>query len=76
MPDWLNEPGEWTAVITIFTSVMAALLWIIRREILMQRKEFKPNGGSSTRDALVRIERDVRDIRHKVDDHIKWHMDN
>jgi hypothetical protein len=40
----------------------------------MQR-EFRPNGGSSTRDSLNRIEKDVREIRGKVDDHIEWHMD-
>jgi hypothetical protein len=34
----------------------------------------KPNGGHSVKDHLNRIERDVSEVRHKVDDHITWHM--
>ena len=46
-------------------------------------QELHPNGGSSLRDAVNRIEKaqeevkkDARDIREKVDDHIQWHLDN
>lgn len=60
--------------ITIASAIIAGLVWLIRAQLAMQ-KEFKPNGGSSTRDALNRIETDVREIRGKVDDHIEWHMD-
>lgn len=67
MPDWLNEPGEWAAIVTIFSAVMAALLWIIRREILLQRKEFKPNGGNSMRDAVNRIEARQQEIQRDID---------
>jgi hypothetical protein len=38
----------------------------------MQR-EFKPNGGSSMRDAMNRIEKDVRDVRYRMDKHIDNH---
>lgn len=73
------EPAEIVGMVGVIVSILVAisggLAWVIKAQMAMQR-EFKPNGGSSTRDALVRIERDVRDIRHKVDDHIKWHMDN
>ena len=62
------------AAIAIVSALLAGIVWLIRAQVAMQR-EFKPNGGSSTRDALNRIERDVRDIRTKVDDHIEWHMD-
>lgn len=61
-------------VIAIASGILGGLVWLIRAQLAMQR-EFKPNGGSSTRDALNRIETDVRDIRMKVDDHIDWHMD-
>ena len=57
----------------ILSALLGGLAWLIRAQQAMQR-EFKPNGGSSTRDALNRIERDVRDIRVKVDDHIQWHL--
>ncbi len=61
-------------VVTLLTAMTAGLAWLIRAQLAMQR-EFKPNGGTSTRDALNRIETDVREIRSKVDDHIDWHMD-
>jgi monomeric isocitrate dehydrogenase len=46
-------------------------------------QELHPNGGSSMRDAINRIEKaqeeikeDSKNIREKVDDHIQWHLDN
>jgi hypothetical protein len=46
-------------------------------------QELHPNGGSSLRDAVNRIEKnqveikdDARDIRNKIDDHIEWHLNN
>lgn len=46
-------------------------------------KELHPNGGSSLRDVVNRIEKnqsemkeDIHDVREKVDDHIVWHLDN
>jgi hypothetical protein len=46
-------------------------------------KELHPNGGSSLRDVVNRIEKnqgemkeDIHDVREKVDDHIIWHLDN
>jgi hypothetical protein len=45
--------------------------------------ELHPNGGSSLRDAVNRIEKnqveireDAKDIRNKIDGHIEWHLDN
>ena len=61
--------------ISISAALLAGLLWVIRAVIAMQ-KEFRPNGGSSTRDTLNEIRTDVRDIRSKVDNHIMWHVDN
>ena len=40
--------------ISISAALLAGLLWVIRAVIAMQ-KEFKPNGGSSTRDTLNEI---------------------
>lgn len=74
----MNAPeiaGLTVAVISIIGAVLAGIIWLIRAQVAMQR-EFKPNGGSSTRDSLNRIEKDLRDIRGKVDDHIDWHMDH
>lgn len=73
--DISDTVGMIAAGTAVLTALLGGVVWLIRAQISMQR-EFKPNGGSSTRDSLNRIERDVRDIRVKVDDHIKWHMDN
>lgn len=66
--------GLVVGALAIFTAIISGLVWLIRSQLAMQR-EFKPNGGTSTRDSLNRIEKDVREIRGKVDDHIDWHMD-
>ena len=67
--------------IAILSAVLGGVLWLIKAQVAMSR-EFKPNGGSSTRDSLNRIEKDVREIRTKLDDqqerlsdHFEWHMD-
>ena len=59
--------GLVVGALAIFTTILGGLVWLIRSQVAMQR-EFKPNGGASTRDALNRIEA-------KVDKHIEWHMD-
>ena len=66
--------GIVVGVFAILSAILGGLLWVIRAQVSMNR-EFKPNGGSSTRDSLNRIETDVREIRGKLDDHIDWHMD-
>jgi hypothetical protein len=71
--------GEVIALVAVAVSVSAAilagLLWIIRAVIAMQNT-LKPNGGHSVKDQLNRIERDVSDVRNKVDNHVLWHVDN
>ena len=59
--------GLVVGALAIFTAIISGLVWLIRSQLAMQR-EFKPNGGASTRDSLNRIEA-------KVDKHIDWHMD-
>lgn len=55
----------------------------IRQDITDIKKELHPNGGSSMRDAINRLEDtqteikvDLKDVREKIDDHIQWHLDN
>lgn len=55
----------------------------MRSDIQDIKKELHPNGGSSMRDAINRLEDtqseiklDLREVREKVDDHIQWHLDN
>jgi hypothetical protein len=54
----------------------------MRRDIEGIQKELHPNGGTSLRDAINRLEdttnevkNDFRDITIKLDNHIDWHMD-
>lgn len=62
--------------LTIVTALLGGLMWIVKSQVQAMRKDMQPNGGSSTKDQLNRIERDVTEVRHKVDDHITWHLDD
>jgi hypothetical protein len=74
MPDWIDTPSDVLVLLTIAGSILGALLWLIRAQAALAR-EFRPNGGSSTTDALNRIEADQHAIRAALDAHIKWHLD-
>jgi hypothetical protein len=67
MPEWFDTPSEMLTILTMVSIVLAALGWLIKANIHMSR-EFKPNGGSSLRDQLNRIE-------SRLNDHIDWHLD-
>jgi hypothetical protein len=69
------SPTDFVPFIVIATALLAGLLWLIRAQVSLQR-EFKPNGGASTRDSLNRIEGDLRELRKRIDGHVEWHLDN
>lgn len=55
----------------------------MRQDITDIKKELHPNGGTSMRDAINRLEdtqteikTDLKDVREKIDGHIQWHLDN
>lgn len=60
--------------LAIVTALLGGLLWIIKTQVAAMRRDMQPNGGSSIKDQLNRIEHDVREVRAKVDDHITWHL--
>ena len=60
--------------LAIVTALLGGLMWIIKSQVTAMRKDLQPNGGSSVKDQLNRIERDVIEVRSKVDDHITWHL--
>lgn len=68
MIDWLDTPGELAATLTAAGACAGALFWIIDSRLSKVQKEFQPNGGSSMRDQLNRIE-------SKIDGHIQWHLE-
>ena len=59
----------------VIIAVIAGLLWIVKAQVSSMQRDLKPNGGTSTKDQLNRIENDVADVRTKLDGHIVWHLD-
>lgn len=79
--------GQISAAIIAISGAIAILHRVFFKKICTQlekiNQELHPNGGSSLRDAVNRIEKtqeeikaDAKDIRDKVDDHIEWHLNN
>ena len=48
--------GEWIAVVGIFITAMTALYSSLRFLVRAIMREFQPNGGSSLKDQVDRIE--------------------
>ena len=61
--------------VAIVTTLLGGLIWIVNMQVRSLLAEHKPNGGSSMKDQLNRIESDVNKVSSKVDDHITWHLD-
>ena len=66
--EWLDSPPEILTMLSIAGIIMGALFWIIDSRLGKLLREFKPNGGSSVKDQLDRIE-------SKIDGHLNWHLD-
>jgi hypothetical protein len=66
------DPGDLAALVAVAVAILGALSWLIKAQVTMS-KEFQRNGGSSTKDALFRIERDLVQIRERLDTHIDHH---
>lgn len=69
MPDWIDTPPELMTILSILGVVVAVLVFIIDSRVNRMYREMKPNGGSSLRDAVDRIEQ-------KIDNHIHWHLED
>ena len=74
MPDWLDTPGEVATILTIAAAVVGSLFWVVRAKVDQVIHETKPNSGTSMRDAIDRIERQVERLNNKLDSHIDWHL--
>lgn len=70
----IDAPADLVPLVVIFTAILSGLIWLIRAQVQMH-KTFQPNGGSSVKDQLNRIEADIMRVRDRVDAHIDWHMD-
>jgi uncharacterized protein YneF (UPF0154 family) len=62
--------------VAIVTTLLGGLIWVVNKQVATLLAEHKPNGGSSMKDQLNRIESDVNKFSKKLDDHITWHLDH
>ena len=53
------------AFVGLAVALLAGLSWIIKAQISMS-KQFTPNGGSSLRDAVNRLEKDAHEMRQDI----------
>jgi hypothetical protein len=62
------EPDQILTLLSIGAIIMGGLFWIIDSRLGKVLNQFKPNGGTSVKDQLDRIE-------SKIDGHLNWHLD-
>ena len=65
LPDWIDSPAEFLTILTITSVLLGALIWLIKVVSGVQ-KEMRPNGGSSLKDAIDRIERQQSSMQAEV----------
>lgn len=62
----IDNPGQVLTLLSIAGVILGVLFYLIDSRLNKVLSEFKPNGGSSVKDQLDRIER-------KIDGHLEWH---
>jgi hypothetical protein len=55
-------PNEWAGLAVAATTLIGALAMTVRHLVKHFLSELKPNGGSSLRDSVDRLERQVEEI--------------
>jgi hypothetical protein len=55
-------PNEWAGLAVAATTLVAALAMTVRHLVKYYLSELRPNGGSSLRDSVDRLERQVEEI--------------
>jgi hypothetical protein len=55
-------PSDWAALAVSVTTLVGVLAIVIRHLVKHYLSELRPNGGSSLRDAVNRLERQVEEI--------------
>ena len=71
----LDTPGALLAVLSIFGFAFSVLIFVIDARINRITREMKPNGGTSMRDVLDRIEKQNEKLEEQFDHHITWHLE-
>lgn len=60
-------PANWAALIVSIISIATAFAGIVRWLVKHYLAELKPNGGSSIKDTVSRLENDHKRLQDKVD---------
>ena len=55
-------PADWAAIAVSFTTLLGALAVGVRHLVKHYLSELRPNGGSSLKDSVSRLERQVEEI--------------
>jgi hypothetical protein len=55
-------PNDWAALAVAITTLVGTLAIVIRHLVKYYLSELRPNGGSSLRDSVDRLERQVEEI--------------
>jgi hypothetical protein len=55
-------PNEWVGLAVAATTLVGALAMTVRHLVKYYLSELRPNGGSSLRDSVDRLERQVEEI--------------
>lgn len=75
--------GTVSATVTLMSAIGGLALWMLRMWIRQQvepmvttiRDELRPNGGTSTRDAVQRVDQRTARIEDRLDRHIDNHSE-
>jgi hypothetical protein len=55
-------PNEWAGIAVAVTTLAGTLAMVVRHLVKYYLSELRPNGGSSLRDSVDRLERQVEEI--------------
>jgi len=55
--------GTIVGILTIITSVVLGIKWLVKHYFQEIKHELKPNGGSSMKDQVNRLETDILDLK-------------
>jgi hypothetical protein len=55
-------PNEWAGIAVAITTLAGTLAMVVRHLVKYYLSELRPNGGSSLRDSIDRLERQVEEI--------------
>ena len=56
------SPENWAGLIVSLLAIASAFVGSVRRLVKHYLSELKPNGGSSVKDSIARLERQVEEI--------------